>query len=347
MATQIAQVSNPLIDLNFDSIKAHCEELHDFMLSAGFLQTGDTGQLENFDGFTAMPAYGTMMGYRVYKVNDPIALGGSNIFIRMEFWIRNEGMSSGMSYGRSTALRINCEVGPSTDGAGSITSDDGLTPISPPISWGNPQSLSNSASSQAVTYGNFNKYSCTNPERGFFAVVFYCNGRGYVGQYGYNGSSLTLIIQRSLDPVLGTPTNEGFTVYTPLHNSNQGNVWNRFGAWSNAPQTNSQSKTRTYSFAYGETSSRMSLDVNPRPGGLDADPESGRVQVGPCYTYVKRRLQYNPNLVTHRSIDLGEGTQFQLETQHGVLTNYIALGPGAGIFPDGYGQNNGYAMLFE
>lgn len=331
--------------------KAHMQEIHDCLIDAGFIQTDDTGQIESFDSITELPPDNVISGYyRIYEVDDQLADQGFRIVFRLDFGCGTEGMRS--SYRTLRTPRIFVTIGKGSDGAGSIKSHDNITDISPNVSYGCPQSFSNSGSNTTNANSHSSKYVCYNKERGFYGVVFACNGRGAAtGSYwttSYNGNSLLLMIQRTLDSS-GKPSPKGFTVYS--HNLEAGtsgstSVSYRWpGGDAGFLVLNSQ-KTRTYSLTYDSHSSLMSLNVNLKQGMQVVDSMSGIIQVSPCYIYSKD-LTYNPNLVTYRSYDLTEGTQFKVETAPGVFTNFIALGPGTSMFPDSDGQSSSYAMLFE
>lgn len=330
--------------------KALMQEIHDCLIDAGFLQTDDTGQIESFDSITELPPDNVISGYyRIYEVDDQLADQGFRIVFRLDFGCGFEGIRSSRVVRRTP--RIFVTIGKGSDGAGSIKSHDDTTDISPNVSYGCPQSFSNTDSNFATdANSSSSKYVCYNKERGFYGVVFACNGRGEATgtnwTTSYNGNSLLLMIQRTLDSS-GKPSPKGFTVYShnlgaAVSGSNSASLrWPGAGFVVLDTQ-----KTRTYSLTYDSHSSLMSLNVNLKQGMQVVDSMSGNIQVSPCYIYSKD-LTYNPNLVTYRSFDLAEGTQFKVETAPGVFTNFIALGPGTSMFPDSDGQSSSYAMLFE
>jgi hypothetical protein len=91
--------------------------------------------------------------------------------------------------------------------------------------------------------------------------------------------------------------------------------------------TGSISSAFTYTSA-GTTSTNF---LNASACAVDASPKNGQIQISPCYTYINGTLQYWPNMVTHRSADLSEGSTFTAQTSLGGYTNFLSLGPGTGI----------------
>ncbi len=341
--TKSAIVTTTLVRNSLPVWKAYMTEIHNELIAAGLVQTGDTGQLD-ISAVGALPADGTYAGYRMYLLDDAISASGYAIYIKLEFGCNMEAQTAA-NVGQTQFPFIRVTIGAKTDGAGGIVAQDGSTAISPPIQFLYPQ---NTIIGTAGGIGGtpptvVNMYICNNEDRGFFGFVFAANGRGGTGSTGsqFNACSLALLIQRTLDGD-GTPTNEGFTVY---HNNLGVSSVGNSSRWPSVAAINAH-KNKSVGFVYGANSSQSSLDVNPRPGGLDATPISGQIQTGPCYTYHKE-LRLNPNMVTYRTQDMYEGMQFQIETAPEVVANFIALGPGTGMFPDVYGQQNSFAMLFE
>lgn len=323
--------------------RAHVGELHDTLIAAGFLQTDDTGQLD-FNSVTSIPdsPLSDFFGYKVYEVDDNLSDMGYRIVFRVDYGYGPEGLSS--PYRQISMPRLKVTVGMSTDGNGNIMAQSG-SPLSPEIQYTTPQTpVPSSTNTIGVIYSTSYKYVCLNPERGFFGVVFACNGRGnfsVVQANPYNASTFVLMIQRSLDNS-GNPSAEGFSVYAPEITSFLSSA-TRYPAYQATKMT---TKTRTFAATYSSDGTLSSRVINLKQGMQDVTPASGKVQVSPCYIFCNG-LRLNPNLVTHRSDDFSEGTQFEVETAPGVFTNFISLGPGTGMFPDLDGQLSSYAMLFE
>lgn len=340
--TKVAVVSTTLSRNNLTVWKNYMTEIHNELIASGLVQTGDTGQLD-ISAVGSLPADATYAGYRMYQLDDPITLAGHAIYIKLEFGCGQEGTTaSNVNQTQFPFIRVT--IGATTDGAGGVFAQDGVTAINPAIQFICPQNIviGTAGTITGTPPAVSNMYICRNDDRGFYGFVFAANGRGATGATNnqFNGASLCLLIQRTLDSA-GAPTTEGFTVYHNMIGSAaaSGVRWPAVAA--TAPW-----KSKTIGFTYTATSTQFSLDANPRPGGLDATPISGQIQTGPCYTYHKE-LRLNPNMVTYRSADMFEGTQFEVETSPGISSNFIALGPGSGIFADAYGQQISFAMLFE
>jgi len=343
--TKAALGTTPAIRNDLAGWKAHLLELHSELVAAGFVQTGDTGQLD-ISGVATLPANTTYAGYRIYEVDDDLAAAGYRIVFRLDFGVNFESLYGGNQ--NPNCIRVRTTVGTKTDGVGTILSQNGSTAITPAITWGNPQSYIDGGSQTTIVNVVANNYICVNPDKGFFGIVFSCNGRGSSGsgtQYGsFNGSTFTMMIQRSLDAD-GEPSNEGFTVYAPS--------LDKYAEWPPVVRFPFETTrydpnlNRTYGYNYSDTTSISTQYAQVRAGGQDAPPISGDIQTSPCYQYVDGRLKFNPNMVTYRTQDLTEGTRFQIETSPGVVSTFIALGPGSGMRPDSFGQMNSFAMLFE
>lgn len=340
--TKVAIVSTVLSRNNLTVWKAYMTEIHNELIASGLVQTGDTGQLD-ISAVGSLPADAAYAGYRMYLLDDPISLAGHAIYIKLEFGCGQEGTSpSNANQTQFPFIRVT--LGAKTDGAGAVFAQDGVTAISPALQFICPQNvvIGSAGSISGTPPAVVNMYICRNDDRGFYGFVFAANGRGGTGSttVQYNASSLCLLIQRTLDSA-GAPTTEGFTVYHNMIGSAAASSVRWPSVSSIAPY-----KTKTLGFSYINASTQFTLDANVRPGGVDATPISGQIQTGPCYTYHKE-LRLNPNMVTYRTQDMFEGTQFEVETSPGISANFIALGPGSGIFPDAYGQQTSYAMLFE
>lgn len=316
--------------------RAHFLELHDAIIASGWVQSGDTGQLD-IAAVLSTPAKDTYPGFRIYEIDDDLSAVGYKIYMKLEFGSYSEVTETNFHNGATPSIKLS--FGMTTDGAGGLLSQTGGA-LAPVATYRNPQSASGSGNSASFVRPTSYQYCCKNDARGFFGLVFYCNGRGKFGNatYQYNASSLSVFVQRTLDES-GAPSNEGFTIYTT--NSVTGS-----SRWPSSFSANNTLNS-TVGFSYGNNVIHKTLYGQVRPGGIDAAPDSGEVQVGPCYSYSDAKLKFNPNLVTYRSLDLTEGTQFLVEVAPGDVRNFIALGPGTGMNPDVHGNQNSFAMLFE
>lgn len=318
------------------SWKAHMIEMHDTIVASGWVQTGDTGQID-LSAVGVVPVKDSYPGFRVYEINDDFSAAGYKIYMRVDFGSYTETNQTNYHNGATPSVKLS--FGMKTDGAGVLLSQT-LGTLTPAPTIRHPASAS--GASNTVSFSrpvSCYTYWCRNNTYGFFGMVFYCNGRGAATSsiVAYNASSLTFMVQRTLDSA-GAVTNQGFTVYTTF--STNGGRW---------PATPTGGTGLNYTIGYSYTSNAIQATAygQARPGGIDGAPVGGKIQVGPCYTYSNADLRFNPNMVTYRSQDLNEGAEFQVEVAPGDVRNFIALGPGSGLSPDTLGNQNSFAMLFE
>lgn len=322
------------------SWRAHYLELHDLLLTSGWVQTADTGQLD-IASVVAMPGRDVYVGYRMYEIDDDLSAAGYKIYMKLEFGGYSETAYE-LFHNQTTATgSIKTSFGMKTDGSGGLLSQS-MAPLAPAPIMRHPASV---AASSTNTLG-FTRpvlsysYCCKNDDLGFFGLIFACNQRGLVSQTlsQFNGSSLSIFLQRTLDDS-GVPTGEGFTVYAPRTVAQQ-------SRWPNY-MISTTAHNLTCGYSYSSNAIQSTFYSSPRPAGLDGEPISGQIQIGPAYSYVDASLKFNPNLVTYRSADITEGSQFEVEVAPGDFRNFIALGPGTGQCPDQFGPQNSFAMLYE
>ena len=318
--------------------KAHFLELHNELIASGWVQTSDTGQLD-ISAVATTPAKDVYVGYRMYEINDDLSADGYKIYMKLEFGSYSESAST--SYHPGYTCSVKTSFGMKTDGTGGLLSQASTT-LTPATVIRHPQSVSGVSNISTFIRPNSYVYTCKNNDKGFFGIVFYCNGRGQFGPAipgnWYNAATLAVFVQRSLDDS-GVPNADGFTVYMPAGITGS-------SRWPSNFQANSTLNS-TIGYSYANNAIVTTLHGQVRPSGIDGGPVGGNVQVGPCYTYCDSQLKFNPNLVTVRSLDLGEGAQFQIEVAPGDVRNFIMLGPGTGMNPDTLGNQNSFAMLYE
>lgn len=336
------QITNPLDNSNSTSLalwKAHYLELHDWLLAAGWVQTADTGQLD-IDGIVSSPAKDVYIGYRMYEIDDDLSALGYKIHMKIEFGAYTE--SSTANYHNGTTPSLYVSLGHKTDGAGNLLShsESPLGIVSGRVR--QPQSANATANSSSFGRPQYAyNYVCRNEEKGFYGFVFYANGRGanwYHISSPYNAASFALFIQRSLNDA-GEVTNDGFSTYMPRSVSS-GSRWPTY-------QQDNSIYNLSHNFVYDSNTVYDSHTTSVRLGGSHAPPVSDGVQLNNGNTALRGRLRTNPNLIVYRSADLPEGQEFEVEVAPGDVRNFIALGPGTGMNPDVFGNNNSFAMLFE
>lgn len=321
------------------SWRTHYLELHDLLLASGWIQTADTGQLD-IAAVVAMPSKNVYVGYRMYEIDDDLSAAGYKIYMKLEFGGFSETAYSQFHNQATATGSIKSSFGMKTDGAGELLSQSmaALTPA--PIMRHPASELSVSNNNLSFTRPSSYSYCCKNDDLGFFGLMFACNHRGWTSETSawFNGASLSIFLQRTLDDS-GVPTGDGFTVYVPRTAASN----------SRWPLTIGPSTAHnvTCGYSYSSNTIQTTFYSSPRPAGLDGAPISGRIQIGPAYSYVDASLKFNPNLVTYRTADMTEGSQFEVEVAPGDFRNFIALGPGTGQCPDQFGPQNSFAMLYE
>lgn len=164
------------------------------------------------------------------------------------------------------------------------------------------------------------------------------------GTGGYIGNSLAILIQRTTNE-LGEPTATGFTVYgTDFVNLNS-SVNYTAGGW---PAYIYGAIVQT--FLYGFTPVARSDFMGFRIGNpSSSDIVNGKVE--PQFIYYKTpNLKAIDNILSYKTSSLSEGSEISVELYPGETRNYIALGQGSGLHPDGrgeFGANFSIAMLWQ
>lgn len=320
-----------------ESWRAHYLELHDLLLTSGWIQTADTGQLD-IASVVAMPSKDVYVGYRMYEIDDDLSAAGYKIYMKLEFGGYSETSNTNFHLGSTGSIKTS--FGMKTDGAGGLLSQS-MAPLTLAPLMRHPASFSGANSNLSFTRPSLSySYCCKNDELGFFGLIFACNQRGWASIFSsrFNAASLSVFLQRTLDDS-GVPTGDGFTVYVPRTVASD-------SRWP-LTMVSSIAHNITCGYSYSLNAIQSTFYSSPRPAGLDGEPISGRIQIGPTYSYVDASLKFNPNLVTYRTADITEGSQFEVEVAPGDFRNFIALGPGTGQCPDQFGPQNSFAMLYE
>jgi|SRR6188768_490336 len=152
-----------------------------FLLSGGWMQTADTGQM-NFATVLAPTVANTKQGYAVFRMNDALQ-ATSPVFVRLDF--------GGGASPSGPGLWLT--VGTGSDGAGNITNKrfDGGASVAPTITFNSNLTASNS-------------YGSSAPNRVQFSLFVRSSSFGQI----------TVSLERSKD-VTGADTGEAVLAYWP------------------------------------------------------------------------------------------------------------------------------------
>lgn len=253
--------------------QAHFLEMHNALIAAGWVQTGDTGQLD-ISAVTPVPVKPNYVGYRMYEINDDMSLAGYGIYMKLEFGTYSEtgSTSNGGNHSGGTPS-VKATFGMKTDGAGNLLSQSSA-PLVSNLTIVHPFSAIQSATngSTFVRPSSYT-YVCKNSDAGFNGFIFYCNGRGFNNNgngFKYNAASLAFFIQRTLNSS-GAVTNEGFTIIQPKGVTDMYRWPDDF--------FNNLGLNNTLGFSYSSNTIEKSSDLQNRPGGLDGSPISGAIQI--------------------------------------------------------------------
>lgn len=337
MPKKISLVTTAIISGNLASWKNHAIELHDFLLEAGLEWVDDIGEQIDISAWTGTMAPNTNVGYRIYKINDDLSALGYNIFIRLDFGFCNEGLVS--STGNPTnVLRVTITVGDNVLPDGTCRCGDAESIIKSAYPNNNNGGGSGSVTAQPGSPKIYN----FNPERGMYYLVFNLDGRGVITNGGVNTCTLAFLIQRTLD-ASGNPTNEGFCCYLSNFSSYVG------GSLTSYRFPNNSSSTSWYNlvggYVYETQTQRQSNRIIQHAGG-DINVYDGKIPIMPTFIFTDK-LTYNPNLVLYNGFHMTPGTIFQNEIAPGVVSNFLALGPGTGIMFGEFGNQTHLAINWD
>lgn len=341
MPKLITPVITPVTTSDVDSWKAHAQEMHDFLIEAGFTYEDSITEQLDFNTVVSIPT-NVYYGFRVYSIQDELASEGYGIFIRLDFGTGLQGLRSNGA--TNPAIKVKVTVGDNVTASGTVMcglAQSDMVGFYPQTYLPPTGGLSNTSPAGSP------KLFMMDFEQGSYYFVFNLNGRGgkdgWSSSSPYNGSSLTLFIQRSLDSG-GAPTNEGFCCYlSDIKNSTGSSygsmrwpVVSPLAAWCN----------KVCGFTYETKQQIVSPYVIQHVGGMEAVPVEGKVQIAPTYILTDR-LMLNPNMVLYRGPDFSEGVEFDVETSPGVFTNFKALGAGTGIMFGELGQQTHIAIRWD
>lgn len=308
-------------------------DLHDNLIEAGLVQTGDTGQLD-IDAVAALPADNTYAGYRMYRFNDALQ-ATSPIFIKIEFGCGPEGLSASSNTGqrRGRCLRTRVTYGKETNGAGIFVGNE-----TAPSTF--PQALASTSTGATQLTHHGTSYACFNEEAGFFGFIYGVGSRNKPFAVSgsnsgeYYGSTIAIIVQRSLSDA-GVPTSDGFASLGSDLQTTYNGVWSSNAVTGNIIQYISPS--------YKSNGALLAS----RYGGTSDTIIDNKIQCEPVFMMTPELKPWSA-LCTYRTIDMIEGTEFTIETIPGKPQNFIALGNETSLPVDQVvGQFASFAMLFE
>lgn len=169
-------------------------ELHTALVTAGWEQTADTGQI-NWSSPPAIPAVGAAAGFEVFRMNDSLRTTAP-IFIKLEY---------GTHSGNAEAPDMWFTVGGATNGAGVISSIlHARTSVTAALSGYRPINS---------TTTNYMSFACATD--GCVWFVFKALARSTSNNRGY----FALAIIRTVDDD-GTPNGDGIVVYRDSGDAN-------------------------------------------------------------------------------------------------------------------------------
>lgn len=336
MPKKISQVTTPIIGGDLPAWKNHAIELHDFLIEAGLEWVDDIGEQIDIAAWTGEMTLNTYAGYRIYKINDDLSALGYNIFIKLNFGFGSDGaVSNAGAIGRTLKIEITVGDNVLPDGTCRCGTAESIIKSAYPNN-------SNGAGGQntgSLPAGSPKIYNF-NSERGMYYLIFNLDGRGdTLG--GFNTSTLTFLIQRTLD-ASGNPTNDGFCCYLSNVSTNFSNTnTRRFPAG----MSDTSWRNLVGGYVYETQTQRQSNRIIQHAGG-DIDVYDGKIPIMPTFIFTDK-LTYNPNLVLYNGYHMTPGTIFQNEIAPGVVSNFLALGPGTGIMFGEFGNQTHLAINWD
>lgn len=100
-----------------NDVHAWITRTHNNLISAGCVQTNDTGQYAAQSG-SSDNTTASIIGYRIYELNDAYS-SQTPVYFKLEFQVLNASSSTNIRFGR-----INVTVGFKTDGVGNISNSN-------------------------------------------------------------------------------------------------------------------------------------------------------------------------------------------------------------------------------
>lgn len=271
------------------------QALHQAILSAGWVQTTDTGQIDFTINPTVFPGTTAVIGYKVYRLNDTLQTTRP-VFLKITW-----GQVSAAAQWHPIFV-----VGTATDGAGTLSSAAGHANTLPLLT-------GNTFSASQVTSGSqvLSKNHYVAGDGSGLAIALYVDTPG-------NGSSSTafggfFLVERTRD-LDGTPNGKGLLVIQAGHSNFSGWSFNTIAplyAWSGV--------------APSVVSNGTALAYNPGTRFLNGVYDSTKVLVPPVMTGFVPEMQGASNLVVapYRN-DWGPNVSFTVE-HYGAPRRFVSL----------------------
>ena len=289
------------------NFKSWLQALHDNIVSAGLVQTSDTGQID-IANISAVPAAEQYAGYLVYRFNDSLS-ASRPVIVKFRPYCGYYGTTETPFVGN-----LAVSIGFATDGAGNIV-----------LQQSGEFNYFNNSNYAVRTINAVATPSYAIHSEGRFALCFGVNA--YYGTY-YYGPALFLDVTRTLDGN-GLPSTEGVIVtrnqvpYTGL---------------SDAPGTVIQKGLLNTSMG------AWNALLSPWAGGIAAATAGGSVQMQRTYRLTPS-LAVDPSLALYWGSSVTTEDEFDLSVD-GIQRHYIAIGSHAGMRADASNSGVGFAMLW-
>ncbi|MFU4018073.1 hypothetical protein ACM7D9_03465 [Pseudomonas aeruginosa] len=291
------------------AFKQWIQSMHNAILTAGLVQTADTGQLE-IAGISGVPSAGDYAGYLVYRFDDSLA-ASKPVFIKLRPYVGQGGGST------SLIGNVAATVGFSTDGAGNMSG----------INTGEFNFYNSGFGAvRSFTTGATTSYAIHSEGR--FALVLGINC--YYNSYN-NFSMLYLDVTRTLDSA-GEPTTDGVVV-------------TRNGVAYDSSSTIGPAAMRPAKALLKTTMGAWNQALTPFVGGQDAATAGGNTQIQRTYRLVPA-LVPDPALTLFWAAAFTAGDEYDIAVD-GITRHYIALSVNAGLVADAASARGaGFGMLW-
>lgn len=205
--------------------------------SLDLIQTSDTGQYvpEITDSYTTLANNGGDLGYQLYRLND-VHSATHPLYVKLLLSAVTGTKTNGFSISGTVI------VGTATNGSGGFI---GATLTK--------QVYAGYTAGGVGRLGGNQSFACTNPSRGFFALVF--NGGGQSPAYDMRYAPFSFCIERIPNPD-GTPSTDGFSLFsTNLMHNNNNPVNTTVNGYGNVGVCSQQTllfvNSKVYSHGYG------------------------------------------------------------------------------------------------
>lgn len=291
-----------------ENVKKWITDFHGLMLSAGLVQTSDTGQLD-INSISAINNTLVPYGFKLYELLDSQS-SNLRLLIKVEFCGHSWGNASGVGYGPATYI----SVGSTTDGAGNFT---GLC-----------------KTARQISVGNHGSYGQGSGVADTANMIFAAEGRviivyGYAGHvYSNNYGTVAFAVVSRPTTSTGVPTAAG------LHTLLQGQ--------------RTAGSAQTYSPCWSQyisPSTDLSPAANAAPciGSPTGNGQVlGSVQCQPVYAITPEIVPMRDVICIPSAVFTAFNT-FQVQHMSSQPRKFLALG-GAAPVPDYYVNQAGWSL---